>query len=208
MKYNLSKVMKEAWKYIYEGIEKSKAMKKAWKNAKDSISYQRWKPFLDHKRDMFAKQYQIDSCDVENELWIWFNNIIRKYDVKKSCVYTFLQNQIRGFETTLRRKRKKKEMEMSTSCISEYIDPQREKFEDIISFYLEIDKKLSDNAKQILQFVFESEWSPRPCKDPTRKVSRNAVIRYFNKLQGWTVAAIKEAWEEIRVWWMEFEYGI
>lgn len=206
MKYSLSGIMQDAWKNIRNGMGKSEAMKQAWKAAKASLSYWKWKPYLDHKRDILTRFYPVESHDIENELWIWFNEIMQKYDARKSCVYTYLQNQFRGFETDMKRKNEKTNRMALCSFTEEVEDPQREKFEDIISFYLEADKRLSDNAKQVLQFVFESELSLRPVKDPSKRVSRNAAIRYFNRLHGWTVSAVKAAWEEIRVWWREFEY--
>lgn len=206
MKYNLSKIMKEAWKHIHDGKGKSEAMKQAWKDAKYNLSYWKWKPFLDHKRDIFACIFSLEPCDVENDMYLWFCAIMKKYNAKKGCVYTFLKNQIRGFETKLRREKEKNQKHI-VSYEFQQVDSQREKFEDIISFYLTVDQELSDNAKQVLQFIFESEWSPRKSKDPSRKVCKSAVIRYFNKLQGWTIRSTKKAWEEIQVWWKEFQYA-
>jgi hypothetical protein len=206
MKYNLSDIMKKAWIQIRNGFSKSEALKQAWFDAKEKLSYFKWKPFFDHKRDIVANKYNLESCDVENNIYLWFTKVIEKYDSKKSGIFTFLKIQFRGFETQLQQKLRKQK-ELYDKNIDFYIDPRRERFETILMFYDEIDRRLSENAKQILEFVFRCEWSPRKIKDPTQKISREAAIRYFHNIHRWTVKAVKEAWQEIKIWWREFQYA-
>lgn len=200
--------MKKAWTQIKTGVSKSEALKQAWSDAKEGLSYFKWKPFFDHRRDVVANKYNLESGDVENSIYLWFVKTIEKYDCKKSHIFTFLKIQFQGFETQLQQKLKKKSREYYDENIQAYHDPNRERFETILLFYDEIDRCLSEAAKQVLEFVFRCEWSPRKIKDPTQKISREAAIRYFHHLHGWTKRAVKEAWQEIRLWWRGFQYAL
>lgn len=206
MKYNRSKIMKLAWEYIQEGLAKSEALKLSWQEAKQEISYWQWKPYLDHKRDIISFAYNIEKQEIENELYLWFCKIIEKYDSTKSCLHTYMENQFRGFITSIKRQNKKKDKYFHPLENQEEIeDSQQERFNDIVNFYYEVNERLTKKAQKVLQFIFDCEFSPREVKDPTRKISREAVIRYFYNIEGWKKVEVKEAWSEIGQWWKEFK---
>jgi len=205
MKYNLSKIMKTAWIYIREGKTKSGALRKSWQKAKQAISYKQWKPFLDHKRDNICRKYGKEKHEIENELYIWFCSIVEKYDSKKSCIYTYLQSQFKGFLTSVQRQKKKEERDFPLAGCQGIEDRKQKRFQSVIDFYYEVNEKLSKEAQAVLQFIFDYEFSLKKTKVSARRISKEKTIQYFNDKYGWKKITIKKAWKEIDSWWKEYK---
>jgi hypothetical protein len=71
------------------------------------------------------------------------------------------------------------------------------KVQEIMGFYEEASRELTDNAEEILNYILDGYYG--------RKITFHSIQRYFKNLVGWRASEVKHAWDELFDWWKNFQ---
>jgi hypothetical protein len=162
----------------------------------------------------YSKRYHLDFAEIEGQGYLIFCEALKKLNPNKASFSTYLYNELNRLDNYCKNEYRKnlKSVQRIKKCSHGYgknlfinrLYPEMNDVCDYNVFEKVLDKmdyeiSLSDDAKDILQYILSREWED---------VNVNWIPR-FNHIKkvyvskGWTGNRIMKTWQEIRQWWQE-----
>jgi len=179
-------------------------------------TFKQFYPMIQKVSWLYSKKYFLEKDDIQSEAYIIFCNALNNYDKKKATFSTYLYNELKRLDFYCKKNYKNncpaiiriKENHKSGYGKNIFIN----KIENIDINYMDfnifekvienLDYKysLSNDSKIIINYILSKEWENIERK--RKWVPRYSHILNKYKSIGWTNKRIKEAWEEIKEWWI------
>lgn len=175
--------------------------------------FNQYKPMIEKAVWHYHKIYRLDREEIEGEAFTIFCEALETFDKSLSSFSTYLTGELKrlnGFCKKEYRKQNKDVVRIKQNNKTGYgvnifcgridfnsVDFGYEVFDRIIT-KLDYEISLSNNAKEILEYICKREWeiigsNYKPRYSHIQKVFRN---------KGWKYSDIKNGYEEIRKWWI------
>lgn len=168
-----------------------------------SVSFEDYKPMILDFAYKYSRKYHLEQDDVISQGYLIFVEAAKKFDETRAKFSTYLWSRLFFYLSTY----------CSEQCYysSKSIFETEEEFdywlEDEIRTCPDLDldkefnvKLLSDEAKQVLQYIIYRDWEV-PGKSRS-KPSYGTVENEFVK-RGWRKRDVFKSWNELRSWWRE-----
>jgi len=177
--------------------------------------FNQFRPMVEKAVWQYSKKYHLDYEEVSGQGYLIFCEALEKLDPSKASFSTYLFNELERLDGYCRkeyRKNKKSVQRIKHSKVRGYghniyinrLYPDNSTIYNYSIFEKVLDKmdyeiSLSDDAKDILQYILSREWED---------VEKNWVPRlsYIKKVymdKGWKNSRILRTWQEIKLWWQE-----
>jgi len=164
----------------------------------------------------YSKKYHLDFAEIEGQGYLIFCEALEKFYPKLSCFSTYLTNTLNIKLNSYCIKTQKRNYnilrckEKARRGYGRTIYVKMENIDDVIArfdyniFSKVLDKmdyeiSLSDDAKDILQYILSREWEDVD----VNWIPRLNHIKKVYVSKGWTGNRIVETWQEIKCWWLE-----
>lgn len=144
-----------------------------------------------------SKKWKIEYNEAESQAFEIFMETVSKFDGR--CLFsTYLFHRLRKLDTVNNLINRKVKYNVE---FVDHDDNLFNVFEKRLEFYDSIETELTEDAKEILNWILNCEDKKRPCYDKTEK---------HYKEKGWIPSRIRKAWMEIKSWWQEnnFAFGL
>jgi hypothetical protein len=161
----------------------------------------------------YSKKYHLDREEVSGQAYLIFCEALEKLNPDKASFSTYLFNELNRLDNYCKceyRKNKKSVQRIKHNHIRGYghnIFINRLYVEETIKYDYKVFEKvlnkidyeisLSDDAKDILQYILSREWEDVE----TNWIPRFSYIKMVYATKGWAGNRIINSWNEIKLWW-------
>jgi hypothetical protein len=177
--------------------------------------FNQFRPMVEKAVWKYSRKYHLDFAEIEGQGYLIFCEALEKLDPSKASFSTYLFNELERLEQYCKKEYRKNNKSVQRVKVSKirgygknlYINrlyPDNSTIYNYSIFEKVLDKmdyeiSLSDDAKDILQYILSREWED---------VEKNWVPRlsYIKKVymdKGWKNSRILRTWQEIKSWWQE-----
>jgi hypothetical protein len=178
-----------------------------------SKQFNQFRPMVERAVWKYSKKYHLDYLEVQGQGYLIFCEALEKLNPDKASFSTYLFNELNRLDNYCKceyRKNKKSVQRIKQNHIRGYghnIFINRLYVEETIKYDYKVFEKvlnkidyeisLSDDAKDILQYILSKEWEDVN----VNWIPRFSYIKkvYINK--GWKGNRIINSWNEIKLWW-------
>jgi hypothetical protein len=177
--------------------------------------FNQFRPMVEKAVWKYSKKYHLDFAEIEGQGFLIFCEALEKLDPSKASFSTYLFGELDRLDQYCRkeyRKNKKSVQRIKHSKVRGYghniyinrLYPDNSTIYNYSIFEKVLDKmdyeiSLSDDAKDILQYILSREW-----EDVEKNwIPRFSHIKEIYGLKGWANNRIQKTWREIREWWLE-----
>ena len=177
--------------------------------------FNQFRPMVEKAIWKYSRKYHMDREDVSGQAYLIFCEALKRLNPSKASFSTYLFNELNRLDNYCKceyRKNLKSVQRIKYNHIRGYghnIFINRLYVEETIKYDYKVFEKvlnkidyeisLSDDAKDILQYILSREWEDVE----NNWIPRFSYIKkvYINK--GWTGNRIINSWNEIKLWWQE-----
>jgi len=163
-----------------------------------------------------TKHYHIDIEETRSQVYLIFCEALERFDETKNCQFgTFLFNRLRTIFDYCSQERKNihislspkdnkyNENDFDTKANINIYAIEARQYQEFTQALdrLETGLDLSEDAQEILDFIISRVWE---VPGATKKLLPrfHPTMLYYTKSEGWKLARVKAAWEEIKTWWL------
>jgi hypothetical protein len=174
-----------------------------------------FRPMVEKAVWKYSKKYHLDYEEISGQGYLIFCEALEKLNPDKASFSTYLFNELNRLDNYCKneyRKNKKSVQRIKHSHIRGYghnIFINRLYVEETIKYDYKVFEKvlnkidyeisLSDDAKDILQYILSRGWEDVE----TNWIPRFSYIKKVYTNKGWAGNRIINSWKEIRSWWQE-----
>jgi hypothetical protein len=180
-----------------------------------SKQFNQFRPMVERAVWKYSKKYHLEYEEISGQGYLIFCEALGKLNPDKASFSTYLYNELNRLDNYCKceyRKNKKSVQRIKHNHVRGYghnIFINRLYVEETIKYDYKVFEKvlnkidyeisLSDDAKDILQYILSREWEDVE----TNWIPRFSHIKKVYANKGWTGNRIVNCWNEIKNWWQE-----
>jgi hypothetical protein len=180
---------------------------------KAEIVFFNYKPMIEKSAWHYHRIYGLEFVDIQAQGYLIFCEALNKFDYDKASFSTYLFNELKRLNHYCREQyiRKYKSVQrikhnhirgyghnifINRLYVEETIKYDYKVFEKVLN-KIDYEISLSDDAKDILQYILSREWEDVE----TNWIPRFSYIKMVYATKGWAGNRIINSWNEIKLWW-------